>query len=69
MIQDIIAYLIISVAFGALALNILQFFNLVGKKSGNTTKCSGCSGGCEIKEIQQFKKDKPTNYNQFRMQL
>ncbi|MDD2307464.1 MAG: hypothetical protein PHP53_22365 [Prolixibacteraceae bacterium] len=69
MIQNIIAYLIISVAFGALALNILQFFNLVGKKSGNTTKCSGCSGGCEIKEIQQFKKDKPTNYNQFRMQL
>ena len=69
MIQNIIVYIIISIAFGTLALNILQFFNLVGKKSTNSAKCSGCSGGCEIKELHQFKKEKPTNYNQFRMQL
>jgi hypothetical protein len=69
MIQDIIAYLIISVAFGALTLNILQFFNLIGKKTANSSKCAGCSTGCELKELNQFKKDKPTNYNQFRIQL
>jgi hypothetical protein len=69
MIQDIIAYLIISAAFGALTLNILQFFNLTDKKSANSSKCGGCSGGCEMKEIHQFKKDKPTNYNQFKIQL
>jgi hypothetical protein len=69
MIQDIIAYLIISVAFGALTLNILHFFNLIGKKSANSSNCSECSAGCEMKELHQYKKDKPTNYTQFRIQL
>jgi len=69
MIQDLIAYLIISIAFGALILHILRFFNIMGKKSINTSKCSGCSAGCEMNELHQYKKDKPTNYTQFRIQL
>jgi len=69
MIKDIIAYLIISVAFGALTLNILQFFNLTGKKTANSSSCSGCSTGCEMKELHQYKKGRPTDYNQFRIQL
>jgi hypothetical protein len=69
MIQDIIAYLIISIAFGALLLNIFQFFNLIGKKNTNSSKCSGCSTGCEIKELHQLKKDQPKSYDQYRMQL
>jgi len=67
MIQDLIAYLIISIAFGALILHILRFFNIIGKKSVNTSKCGGCSTGCEMKEIHQFKK--PKNYDQYRIQL
>jgi len=69
MIQDFIAFLIISIAFGALILNILQFFNFIGKKTLNTSKCPGCSSGCEMKELQQFRKDKPASYDQFRVQL
>lgn len=69
MIQDIIAYLIILVAFGVLTLNMLQFFNVIGKKSVKSSKCGGCSTGCEMKELHQFKKNKPTNYDQYRIQL
>lgn len=67
MIQDLIAYLIISIAFGALILHILRFFNIIGKKPVNTSQCGGCSTRCEMKELHQFKK--PKNYDQFRMQL
>jgi hypothetical protein len=67
MIQDLIAYLIISIAFGALILHILRFFNMIGKKSVNTSKCGGCSTGCEMKELHQIKK--PKNYDQYRIQL
>jgi hypothetical protein len=67
MTQNIIAYLIISIAAGALILHILRFFNIIGEKHVNTSKCRGCSGGCEIKELHQFKK--PKNYDQYRMQL
>ncbi len=69
MIQDLIAYLIIFFAFGALALNIFKFFNLAGGKATNSSKCGGCSSGCDMKELQEFKKSKPTNYDQYRIQL
>ncbi len=69
MIQDAIAYLIIFLAFGTLVLNILRFFNLTGKKTANGSSCAGCSSGCEMKELHELKKKKPTNYNQFRIQL
>jgi len=69
MIQDIIAYLIISFAFGILLIRILRFFNLAGKKTANNSKCGGCTSGCEMKERHAFNKNKPTNYDQFRLQL
>jgi hypothetical protein len=67
MVQNIIAYLIISIAFGMLIVNILRFFNISGKKPANSSKCGGCSAGCEIKELDQVKK--PKNYDQYRIQL
>jgi hypothetical protein len=67
MTQDLIAYLIISIAFGGLILHIHQFFNIIGKKSANSSKCSGCSGGCEMKELHQLKD--PKNYDKYRIQL
>jgi len=69
MIQDFIAYFIISIAFGALIIHILQFFNIIGKKAVSASKCSGCSSRCEMKELQQFRKDKPASYDQYRIQL
>jgi len=67
MVQDLIAYLIISIAFGALILHILRFFNIIRKKSVSASKCAGCSTGCEMKELHQFKK--PKDYDQYRIQL
>ena len=45
MIQDIFTYAILIFAFGAAALNILRFLNLVGRKNGSSNKCAGCSTG------------------------
>lgn len=69
MIQEIIAYLIIAIAFGILVLNILRFFNLVGKKAANASKCGGCSTGCEMKELHQISKSKTIKYDQYRFYL
>jgi len=69
MMLDFIAYLIILTAIGALILNILRFFKIVGGKRANSPKCGSCTTGCEVKEIHQMLKNKPTNYNQYRMQL
>jgi hypothetical protein len=56
MIQDYIAYLIIAFAFGICIHKILRFFNLIGKKSVKKGNCTGCSTGCEMKEIHLLKK-------------
>ncbi len=70
MIQEIITYLIIASAFGILLYNILQFFNLFGKKKQNLGKCGGCSGaGCEIRELQQLNKSQIGQKNQYRFYL
>lgn len=59
MVQEIIVYLIITFAFGAVTLNVLRFFNLAGtKKAGEAGKCGGCTSGCEVKELHQFAKAK-----------
>jgi hypothetical protein len=50
MIQDIIAYLIITVAFATCTYRILSFFNLFGKKSVKSGNCAGCTSGCEMKQ-------------------
>jgi len=69
MIQEIIAYLIIAIAFGILALNILRFFNLVGKKNVNSSKCGGCSTGCEMKEIHLASKSRLVKHDQYKFYL
>jgi len=69
MMLDFIAYLIISIALGALILNILRFFNIIEKRHTNGSKCEGCATGCEMQELHQSTKDKPTNYDQYRIQL
>ena len=69
MIQVFIVYLIISIALSALMLKTLHLFNIIGKKSVNSSKCAGCSTGCEMKGLHQFKKEQTTGYDQYRMQL
>jgi len=69
MMLDFIAYLIVSIALGALILNILRFFNIVGKKHASSSKCGGCTTGWGIEELHQFRKNKPTIYDRYRMQL
>lgn len=66
MIQDIIAYLIISAAFGILVFRILQFFNLTKKKP---TKCVGCESGCSLKEMHVVNKIKYDKNDQYRFYL
>ena len=58
MIFDVIAYIIILTALGALIINMLRFFNLFVKKQANVSKCGGCSSGCGIKEISLLKQPK-----------
>lgn len=65
MTQDIIAYLIITLAFSSLFYHILRFFNLTGKKQASSSKCAGCTSGCELKEIRQLGK----SYDQIKMSL
>ncbi len=55
MVQDIIAYIIIIIAFGVLVYRILQFFNLTKKKA---SKCGGCTTGCSLKELHIANKAK-----------
>jgi hypothetical protein len=66
---DYIAYLIVSMALGALIINTLRFFNIVGEKHANSSKCGGCTTGCEMEGLHQFRKNKPSNYDQHRIQL
>lgn len=65
MTQDIIAYLIITLAFSSFFYHILRFFNLFGKKRVSSSKCAGCTSGCEMKEIRQPGK----SYDQIKMSL
>lgn len=69
MILDIIAYLIILMAFIALGRNILLFFNVIGKKQTRTAKCSGCSSGCDIKKTGMFGNNKLQTRNQYKFHL
>ena len=69
MMLDFIAYLIVSIALGALILNILRFFNIVGKSHANNPKCGGCTTGCGMEELHYLRKKKQTDYDRYRMQL
>jgi hypothetical protein len=48
MIQELITYLIISVAVISLIYKILSFFGVVGSSKASVGKCAGCSGSCGI---------------------
>lgn len=65
MIQEIIAYSIITLAFSSFIYQILRFFNLTGKKQIKSSTCGGCTSGCELKENRQPVK----NYDQIKMSL
>lgn len=69
MTQEVIAYLIIAIAFGILAINILRFFGLVGKKTANPSKCGGCSTGCEMKGLHLVGKKKLLKHDQYKFYL
>jgi len=69
MIQDYIAYLIIVVAFGIFVHKMLSFFNLIGKKSASKGNCSGCTSGCEMKEIHLLNKPKFSKKDQYKFYL
>jgi hypothetical protein len=57
------------VTFGIFIRKILLFFNLAGKKKADSSKCGGCSGGCEMKEIHLMNKGKFTKHDQYRLYL
>lgn len=70
MVFDIIAYLIIALAFGAFSWNIFRFFVRVpGKTNSMSPKCAGCSSGCSTAHATPIKKYKldPKNYYQLKL--
>jgi len=69
MIEDYIAYLIVLLAFGIFIQKILLFFNFVGKKSVASGNCSGCSNGCEMKELHINNKPKFSKQDQYKLYL
>jgi len=69
MIQELIAYLIIIIAFGMFAYNILSFFNLAVKKNVKSGSCAGCTSGCEMKELHVTNKPKYTKHNKYQFYL
>lgn len=69
MIYDVIAYIIVLIALGALVRNMLRFFNLFVKKHANTSKCRGCSSGCDIKEIASLKQPQSAHRDQYKFYL
>ena len=69
MIQEYIAYMIITIAFGIFIFNILSFFNITGKKSSKKGNCAGCSTGCEMKELHLMNKPKFMKHDQYKYYL
>lgn len=65
MIQEILTYIIVAIAFVVAAYRILQSFNLIGRKKSDAAKCGSCSGGCEIKEMHAMNRQKPVKHNKY----
>jgi hypothetical protein len=63
--QEVIAYLIILLAFGIAVYRMLQF---IGLMAGKPNKCNGCSSECSLKE---YRSAKPIlkNYKDLKIQL
>jgi len=69
MIQEIITYMILALAFGSFLFKIFQFFGMSSKKKQNLSECMGCSGNCRKKEIFPTKRYPTKNYGQIRLNL
>lgn len=69
MLQEIITYMILAMTFGIFILNMLRFFKLTGNKTVTKGKCPGCSGGCEIKELHQFRQPKVLKSEHYKLNL
>ena len=55
MVQQIVTYLILLIAFGAVALKLYRVLLSFGKKKLNQAggKCGSCSTGCALKDLKQ----------------
>lgn len=70
MTYDVIAYIIVALAFVALLRNIIQFFiNIPGKTKGSTSKCAGCNSSCEISELRSHQDFTVDSKNTYQMKL
>lgn len=56
MIQELITYALLAVAFGAAILRILHFFGIQGKRRKKYPDCMGCAGNCRKNEILPAKR-------------
>lgn len=70
MAYDVVAYIIVTLAFIALLRNIIQFFiNIPGKAKGRTSKCVGCNSSCEISGLHSHQDFTVGSKNIYRMKL
>jgi len=69
MVQELIAYLIIAIAFGILILKTMRFLNLVGKKAADSSTCGGCATGCAAKELYLVERKKSKKQDQYKFYL
>lgn len=68
MFQEIITYLILTATAIALLLNVRNFFRN-SAKSGESGKCAGCAGGCEIKQFRDFYQPKILKPEHYKLKL
>ena len=69
MVQELIAYLIIAIAFFTGILYILRFFKLAGKKTAGSSTCGTCSTGCEMKQLHLHKGNKSVKQELYKYYL
>lgn len=69
MIQAIITYLIISLAFARCTYKLLCFFNIIKKETKTSSNCAGCSSDCEIKKLKFHKQQHQQPNNPYKIFL
>lgn len=69
MAYDVVAYIIVTLAFIALLRNIIQFFINPGKSAGGASKCAGCNSSCGISEVRSNQDFTVSSKNIYRMKL
>lgn len=68
MIFDILTYIILIGASVALIWRMLLFFNVIRRKNTHS-KCSGCSGGCDVQNVKFPTKELMKSYDKYRIRL